>query len=58
MKIVSSKSLKFLNIYFIRQYLGSLGMEHVVSESCFKGTILQRNYRKKHIGITLLVFMH
>ena len=24
-------------------YLGSIGMDHVISESCFKGIILQRN---------------
>ena len=24
-------------------YLGSIGMEGVISESCYKGTILQRN---------------
>ena len=27
-------------------YLGSIGMDHVISEPCYKGTILQRNYRK------------
>ena len=30
----------------IMQYLGSIGMDHVISESCYKRTILQRNDRK------------
>ena len=30
---------------FIRLCLGSMGMEGVVSELCYKSTILQRNYR-------------
>ena len=30
----------------IRLYLGSIGMDCVLSKSCYKGTILQRNYRK------------
>ena len=30
-------------------YLGSIGMDHVISESCCKGTIIQRNYRKNNI---------
>ena len=34
---------------FIAQYLGSIGMDHVISESCYKGMILQRNYRKMTI---------
>ena len=28
---------------------GSIGMDHVISELCYKGTILQRNYRKMTI---------
>ena len=31
---------------FKRLCLGPIGMNHVVSESCYKGTILRRNYRK------------
>ena len=34
---------------FIMLYLGSIGMEHVISESYYKRTILQRNYRKMTI---------
>ena len=30
-------------------YLGSIGMDCVISELCYKGTILQRNYRKMTI---------
>ena len=30
-------------------YLGSIGMDRVISELCYKGTILQRNYRKMTI---------
>ena len=29
--------------------LGSIGIDHVISRSCYKGTILQRNYRKMTI---------
>ena len=28
------------------QYLGSIRMYHVLGKSCFKGAILQKNYRK------------
>ena len=28
------------------QYLGSIGMDSFISELCYKGKILQRNYRK------------
>ena len=31
---------------FIMQYLEFIGMDSVLSESCYKGTLLQRNYRK------------
>ena len=34
---------------FITLSLGSIGMDHVISELCYKGTILQRNYRKMTI---------
>ena len=34
---------------FIMIYLRSIGMDHVISELCYKGTILQRNYRKMTI---------
>ena len=30
--------------------LGSLGMDRVISETCYKGTILQRNSRKMTIN--------
>ena len=29
--------------------LGSIGMDHFISEPCHKGTILKRNYRKTTI---------
>ena len=29
--------------------LGSIGMDHVITVSCYKGTILQKNYRKMTI---------
>ena len=32
--------------HFITLYLGFIGMESVISKSCYKGTSLQRNYRK------------
>ena len=43
-------------------YLGSKGIDHVVSEYCYKETILQRNYEKMAIyghfpQIPLLNFM-
>ena len=31
---------------FILLYLGSIPMGHAISELCYKGTILERNYRK------------
>ena len=31
---------------FIAPCLRSIGMNYVISESCYKGTILQRNYKK------------
>ena len=31
---------------FIIPYLKSIGMDHVISESCNKGTTLQRNHTK------------
>ena len=34
---------------FIMLCLGSIGMDSVISESCYKGTILQMNYRKMTI---------
>ena len=34
---------------FIMLYLGSIGMDRVISDPCYKGTILQRNYRKMTI---------
>ena len=34
---------------FIILYLGSIGMDRVISEPCYKETILQRNYRKMTI---------
>ena len=34
---------------FITLSMGSMGMDHVISESCFRGTNLQWNYRKMTI---------
>ena len=34
---------------FIMLCLGSIGIDCVISESCYNGTILQRNYRKMTI---------
>ena len=34
---------------FIKLCLGFIGLDSVISESCYKGTILQRNYRKMTI---------
>ena len=31
---------------FIRLYLGFMGMDQIIRESCYNGTILQRNYWK------------
>ena len=31
-------------------YLGSIGIHHVISELCYKGSILQRNYLKMTIS--------
>ena len=33
---------------FIILYMGSIGTEHVISKMCYKGTILQKNYRKNY----------
>ena len=37
---------------FIILYMGSIGMDHVISELWFTGTILQRNYRKMTIKLS------
>ena len=34
---------------YIMLLSGSIGMDHVISKSCYKGTILQRNYKKMTI---------
>ena len=39
-------------------YLGSIGMDNVISEPCYKGTILQRDYRKMTIGHNSFVRFH
>ena len=33
---------------FIMLCLGSIGIDHVISESCYKETILQRNYKTNY----------
>ena len=48
-KIVSMRKMNIQSIPFIKLYLGSIGMDCVISESCYKGIILQRNYRKMTI---------
>ena len=35
--------------FFITHCLGSIGMDCVITETCYKGTILQKNYRKMTI---------
>ena len=35
---------------FIALFLGYSGLDHVINESCYKRTILQRNYRKMTIS--------
>ena len=39
----------------IVQYLGSIGIDNVIIESCYKGTIFQRNYRK--MTIFMVIFL-
>ena len=34
---------------FVMLCLGYMGLDHVISEFCFKGAILHRNYRKMAI---------
>ena len=34
---------------FIMQYLGTIGMDRVISELCYRWTILLRNFRKMTI---------
>ena len=34
-----------MQLVYITQSLGSIGVDHVISELCYKGIILQRNYR-------------
>ena len=43
-------SLPDTTLWDIMLYLGSIGMECVMSESCHKGTIFQRNFRKMTIN--------
>ena len=44
----SLRTLK-LSPAFVIQCLGSIGMDCVISELCYVGTILQRNFRKMTI---------
>ena len=37
---------------FITLCLGSIGMDHVISELCYKGTILQRNVMKMTLSFS------
>ena len=34
---------------FVTLFLRSIGMDSIIREACYKGTILQRNYRKMTI---------
>ena len=45
-KIVSMRKMNIQSSPFKMLYLGSIGMDHVISESYYTGVILQRNYRK------------
>ena len=40
---------------FIMLYLGSIAMDYVISELCYIGIILQRNYRKTAMVIFLFL---
>ena len=35
-----------IEISFIKLYLVSIGMDLIITELCYKGIILQKNYRK------------
>ena len=37
---------------YIMLCLGSIGMEHVISESCYTETILLKNYRKMSMKLS------
>ena len=39
-------------------YLGSIEIDHAIGESCYKGTILQRNYRNLTIKVKRLSFSY
>ena len=39
---------------FIMLCVWSISVDHVISESCYKGKILQRNDRKKHSMVIFL----
>ena len=43
---------------FITLSLGSIGMNLVISETCYKKIILQRNYRKMTISFNSFVKLH
>ena len=43
---------------FITLCLGSIGMDHVIIELCYKGIILQKNYWNGHFPKVLFVKFH
>ena len=56
MKLLIFDSIMLMDVKccpFIMLYLGSIRRDHVLSELCYKGTILQRNYtRVVNLGTT------
>ena len=52
----SCKNLKIHKDFFktvnITLCLGSIGMDCIITETCYKGTILQKNYRKMTIPLS------
>ena len=47
--LLFSHTVPFTCSPFITLSLGPIGMGHVISELCYRGTVLQRNYRKMNI---------
>ena len=47
--------IKQTNSPFLKLCLGSIEIDRILSESCYEGTILQRNVRKMTIMVMLLI---
>ena len=58
-----TEPLMFFFIYkstvqpFIMLCLVYIGMDQVISESCYKGAILHKNYRKMKIDHSMVIFL-